>query len=71
MPDLRGDSEYFGRLARDGFDVYVYDEVGTGRSSRLVARYQSRTTNPPELIFSALVGDHGARKVRFERAAHA
>ena len=35
VPDMRGDSEYFGRLAKDGFDVYVYDEVGTGRSSRL------------------------------------
>jgi proline iminopeptidase len=35
VPDMRGDSEYFGRLARDGFDVYVYDMVGRGRSSRL------------------------------------
>jgi proline iminopeptidase len=35
VPDMKGDSEYFGRLANDGFDVYVYDEVGTGRSSRL------------------------------------
>jgi len=34
-PDMKGDSEYFGRLARNGFAVYVYDEVGTGRSSRL------------------------------------
>src|SRR5829696_2015466 len=34
-PDMKGDSEYFGRLAKSGFDVYVYDEVGTGRSSRL------------------------------------
>ena len=34
-PDMKGDSEYFGRLAGSGFDVYVYDEVGTGRSSRL------------------------------------
>jgi len=34
-PDMKGDSEYFGRLARSSFDVYVYDEVGTGRSSRL------------------------------------
>jgi proline iminopeptidase len=32
-PDTKGDSEYFGRLAGSGFDVY--DEVGTGRSSRL------------------------------------
>ncbi|MDQ3793014.1 MAG: alpha/beta hydrolase, partial [Actinomycetota bacterium] len=35
VPETKGDSEYFGRLAKDGFDVYVYDEVGTGRSSRL------------------------------------
>jgi proline iminopeptidase len=35
VPDMKGDSEYFGRLSRDGFDVYVYDEVGSGRSSRL------------------------------------
>lgn len=34
-PDMRGDSEYFGRLAQDGFDVYVYDQVGRGRSNRL------------------------------------
>ena len=35
VPDMEGDSEYFGRLAEDGFDVYVYDQVGSGRSSRL------------------------------------
>lgn len=35
VSDMRGDSEYFGKLARDGFDVHVYDEVGSGRSSRL------------------------------------
>ena len=35
VPDMKGDSEYFGKLIRDGFDVYVYDEVGSGRSSRL------------------------------------
>jgi proline iminopeptidase len=34
-PDMKGDAEYFGGLARDGFHVYVYDQVGTGRSSRL------------------------------------
>jgi len=34
-PDMKGDSEYFGGLAKNGFDVRVYDEVGTGRSSRL------------------------------------
>jgi proline iminopeptidase len=35
VPDMKGDSEYFGRLARDGFDIYVYEQVGSGRSSRL------------------------------------
>jgi proline iminopeptidase len=35
VPDMKGDAEYFGRLAGDGFNVYVYDEVGSGRSSRL------------------------------------
>jgi proline iminopeptidase len=35
VPDMAGDLDYFGRLARDGFDVYVYDQVGSGRSTRL------------------------------------
>lgn len=35
VSDMVGDSRYFGNLARDGFDVYIYDQVGTGRSSRL------------------------------------
>ncbi len=29
VPDMAGDAAYFGQLARDGFDVYVYDQVGT------------------------------------------
>lgn len=35
VPDMKGDSQYFGGLARDSFDVYVYDMVGRGRSQRL------------------------------------
>lgn len=35
VPDMAGDADYFGRLAQDGFDVYVYDQVGAGRSTRL------------------------------------
>jgi proline iminopeptidase len=35
VPDMKGDAGYFGQLAQDGFDVYVYDQVGRGRSSRL------------------------------------
>lgn len=34
-PDMKGDINYFGRLARDGHDVYVYDQVGSGHSERL------------------------------------
>lgn len=34
VADLAGDSAYFGRLAADGYDVYVYDELGAGGSSR-------------------------------------
>lgn len=33
-PDLGGDIAYFGQLAADGFDVYVYDQFGAGGSSR-------------------------------------
>lgn len=35
VADLPGDSRYFGQLAADGFDVYVYDQLGAGGSSRL------------------------------------
>ncbi|MGP4095523.1 alpha/beta fold hydrolase [Nonomuraea sp. KM90] len=34
--DLAGDSAFYGRLAADGFRVYVYDQLGAGRSARLV-----------------------------------
>ncbi|MBS4196661.1 alpha/beta fold hydrolase [Lederbergia citri] len=35
VPDMAGDLAYFGQLTQDGYDVYVYDQVGSGRSSRL------------------------------------
>jgi proline iminopeptidase len=34
-PDLAGDTTYFGQLARSGFDVYLYAQVGSGASERL------------------------------------
>lgn len=34
-PDMAGDIAYFGQLADDGYDVYTYDQLGSGRSSRL------------------------------------
>jgi proline iminopeptidase len=35
IADMAGDAASFGQLTRDGYDVWVYDQVGTGRSSRL------------------------------------
>jgi proline iminopeptidase len=35
VADMAGDAAYFGQLVKDGFDVWVYDQVGTGRSGRL------------------------------------
>jgi proline iminopeptidase len=35
VPDMAGDSSYFGKLTQAGYDVYIYDEVGSGLSSRL------------------------------------
>jgi proline iminopeptidase len=35
IADMAGDAAYFGQLAGDGYDVWVYDQVGTGRSGRL------------------------------------
>ncbi|MCE7984449.1 MAG: alpha/beta hydrolase [Caldilinea sp. CFX5] len=35
VADLAGDAAYFGRLREEGYVVYVYDQVGAGRSSRL------------------------------------
>ncbi|PMB02502.1 hypothetical protein CEN49_25460 [Fischerella thermalis CCMEE 5273] len=34
-PDMAGDADYFGQLTTEGYDVYVYDKVGTGYSERL------------------------------------
>lgn len=36
IPDLIGDQAVWGQLARDGFDVYVYAQLGAGGSTRLV-----------------------------------
>jgi proline iminopeptidase len=35
VADMDGDASYFGQLTSEGFDVYVFDEVGSGHSSRL------------------------------------
>ena len=35
VADMAGDAAYFRSLTGDGFDVYVHDQVGAGRSTRL------------------------------------
>ncbi len=35
MADMAGDAPYLRGLAADGFDVYLYDQLGVGQSSRL------------------------------------
>ncbi|MEU7859253.1 alpha/beta hydrolase family protein [Nonomuraea sp. NPDC049141] len=35
LADLAGDSAFFAGLAADGYTVYVYDQLGAGRSERL------------------------------------
>lgn len=35
VPETVESVEYFGRLAQDGYDVYVYEQVGAGNSLRL------------------------------------
>jgi pimeloyl-ACP methyl ester carboxylesterase len=35
VADMKGDSAFFGALTSDGYTVYVYDQLGAGRSARL------------------------------------
>ncbi len=35
VPDMAGDAAFFGQLSDLGSDVYVYDQLGAGRSTRL------------------------------------
>ena len=36
VPDMAGDAAFLRPLSDEGFDVYVYDEIGSGGSTRLV-----------------------------------
>ena len=62
VPDMRGDSEYFGMISREGFDVYVYDMVGRGRSSRL-ADPRGYTLERDVADLEAIQREIGAEKV--------
>jgi len=41
VPQMAADAPFFGQLAGDGYDVYLYDQIGAGLSARLAdpARY--------------------------------
>lgn len=40
---LESDIAFYGQFAQDGFDVYLYDQVGSGRSARLTELRQYTT----------------------------
>jgi proline iminopeptidase len=56
IADMAGDTAYFGQLTTDGFDVWVYDQVGTGRSARL--------PNPRRYTIARNVADLEAIRLR-------
>ncbi|MEU8245506.1 alpha/beta hydrolase [Nonomuraea sp. NPDC048916] len=79
--DLAGDSAFYGRLADDGYQVYVYDQLGAGRSARLADPREyglGRDTADLEAVRQAvgaerliLIGHgHGARLAAAYLAAH-
>lgn len=35
VPQMATDAAFFGQLAQDGYDVYLYDQIGAGLSARL------------------------------------
>lgn len=61
-PDMPSDRSYFGQLAADGFDVYIYDQLGSGRSSRL-ADPRGYTVARDVTDLEQILATIGARKV--------
>jgi len=62
-PDMPSDRSYFGQLAADdGFDVYIYDQLGSGRSSRL-ADPRGYTVARDGTDLEQILDTVGARKV--------
>ncbi|MEI7661336.1 MAG: alpha/beta fold hydrolase [Bacteroidota bacterium] len=57
-----GDTAVFGRLADDGFDVYLYDQVGGGKSARL-ENIREYTVDRHVRDLEAIVELTGAAKV--------
>lgn len=61
-PDMPADRSYFGQLAADGLDVYIYDQLGSGRSSRL-ADPRGYTVARDVTDLEQILATIGARKV--------
>ncbi len=59
LADMTGDARYLRRLAADGYDVYLFDQLGAGQSSRLA--------NPDDYTLARGVADLEL----FRRAIHA
>jgi hypothetical protein len=64
-----------GLTLEESYDKMDYDELSRldarnfidALTFSLEQRYESRNTKSPELVFSAVLGEDGAREVRLER----
>lgn len=56
VAQMAEDARYFGQLARDGYDVYLYDQIGAGLSARL--------TDPTQYTVARNVADLEAIRQR-------
>ncbi|NUP01534.1 MAG: alpha/beta fold hydrolase [Nonomuraea sp.] len=81
VADLAADSAFYGRLSADGYEVYVYDQLGAGRSARLPdpgAYGLARDVADLEAVRQAIgarrmnlvARDHGARLAAAYLAGH-
>ncbi|UBU17556.1 alpha/beta fold hydrolase [Nonomuraea gerenzanensis] len=79
--DLEGDAAFYGRLASAGYEVYVYDQLGAGRSARLadprgygltrdVADLEAIRRTLREERLTLVARDHGAQLAAAYLAAH-
>lgn len=59
---LPGDVAFYGQLAQDGFDIYLYDQIGSGRSDRL-ADLRQYNTNRHVADLEAIRQEIGAQQL--------
>lgn len=81
VADLAESSKFFGKLAADGYQVYVYDQLGAGRSARLrdpqgygltrdVADLEAIRQAVGAKRLNLIAQDHGAQLAAAYLAAH-